>query len=291
MAFHQQIQYQVIAEPVFTGKETITEDKWHQPWSIPVRKNPPLPVGAYQFLAYSESAQFPETVTESRWHQPWSEPIVKAKIGLRTGDQQFAAFYPAPDPFVATGWFELLSEPKRFKLGLPAGDQQVLAFQPAPSPFVATGWFNWLSEPVRQKPGLGAPLQQFFTIDTAVIPVTKLIEWFAPFSEPVRIKPGLLTDLQQFLAYHPRILPAPSVTGVMAAQEELDTLLMGLMAYNAATSADVSVQEVFYRRSQASILENIQHLGNVGLQASLPISSSGSAVTSTITARVSVREV
>lgn len=36
----------------------------------------------------------PETVTESRWHQPWSEPYVKTKSGLIVSAQQFIAFTP-----------------------------------------------------------------------------------------------------------------------------------------------------------------------------------------------------
>ncbi len=68
--------------------ETITVDKYWQPWSTRLYSKPGLAAYLQQALAYSESAQFPETVTESRWHQPWSEPV-RFKPALLAGDQPF----------------------------------------------------------------------------------------------------------------------------------------------------------------------------------------------------------
>src|ERR1043166_9022164 len=135
-------QYPSLTQPVAPGGETITEDKWHQGWTNPVRHKiaPQLAVALIvSGLAYVEAAPFPETVTESRWHQPWSEPV-RVKARLPEGEQQFLSAQPWPA--IAIGWYRPLEEPVRVKPGLRAQLQQVLAWQPAPSPFVATGWVN-----------------------------------------------------------------------------------------------------------------------------------------------------
>jgi hypothetical protein len=202
MTTTQRIQYQVITEPLLTTGEIVTPDKWNYPWSEPVRRKPPLPRGAYQFLAYSESAQFPESVTEDRWHQPWSEPIVKNKQGLRAGAQQFNAIY---------------------------------------SPFVSFSWFGSLTTPVRIKPGLKPGLQQFFATDTAVIPTSKLPEWYDWLSDPVRIKRGLKSSLQQTIAWPPRLLPTPTVTATISALETKDVFLAGGSVFNPPASAEIGI--------------------------------------------------
>jgi hypothetical protein len=239
-------QYPFLTEPVApVGGETITEDKWHQGWTDPVRSRvaPQLAVALIASgLAYVEAAPFAETVTESRWHQPWSEPVVKAKPRLADARQQFLAWQPAPSPFVATGWYAPLSEPVRIKPALLASAQQFAA--PDPLPRVSFGWWNWLSEPVRVRPALPVveqhvfefeptpiisiawhlPLaepvrarppvlipayeQQFQPFDEDIIFVDR---WFAWWSEPVRVKPALLAAAHQDLAYD--TLPLPFLGG------------------------------------------------------------------------------
>lgn len=69
----------------------------------------------------------PETVTESRWHQPWSEPV-RQKPGLRANLQQpFATnanWIIDPSRETLRGWYNWFSEPVRFKRGLPTPLQQ-----------------------------------------------------------------------------------------------------------------------------------------------------------------------
>jgi hypothetical protein len=292
MGFHQQIQYQSTTEPVFTGGETITEDKWHQPWSLPVRQK----IDPRRAVALAASGEFftsptvGETISVDKWFAQLSKPVVLSKLGLRTGDQQSIAFQPAPSPFAPTGWYDWLSEPVRIKPGLRASAQQFSAYDPA-SPIVLTpfSWFADLSDPVRQKRGLGSWLQQFFTIDTAVLPVTKLAEWFAWLSEPVRIKLGLKAANQQFLASPPRILPTPNITAVLNASELGDVFIGSIRDYNAALFADVSIQEKGQTFSPVAIVENTQQLANVGVQASLPSTQSGSPIAG-VKANVSIRE-
>src|ERR1700736_3571062 len=96
-------QYPSLTQPIFAGGESITEDKWHEPWSEPVRSRiaPQLAVALIASgLAYVEAAPFAESVTEDRWHQAWSEPVVKALPRLAEASQQFLAWQPAPSPFV-----------------------------------------------------------------------------------------------------------------------------------------------------------------------------------------------
>jgi hypothetical protein len=71
------------------------------------------PVGVFSpYLFYTESPPFPETVTESRWHQPWSEPLVKTKAGLVVQLQSYLAFVAPQVATTGTGnmlWFQPLS--------------------------------------------------------------------------------------------------------------------------------------------------------------------------------------
>src|ERR1043166_1464175 len=116
-------QYPSLTQPVAPGGETITEDKWHQGWTNPVRHKiaPQLAVALIASgLAYVEAAPFPETVTESRWHQPWSEPV-RIKPALPAGEQQALAFHPAP--LVPFGWRPGVSEPGRVRPGRPVVEQ------------------------------------------------------------------------------------------------------------------------------------------------------------------------
>lgn len=71
------------------------ESPWHQPWSLPVWDKPRLATGLQTAAWLVKAPPFQETVMESKFHQPLSEPLIKQKIGLRTGDQQFLAFVGA----------------------------------------------------------------------------------------------------------------------------------------------------------------------------------------------------
>ena len=74
--------------------EIIGLPSWYQWWAEPVRFKLGLAAIQQQTLALVQAAPFAETVTESRWHQPWSEPSVKSKKGLGSQYQQaFAQQY------------------------------------------------------------------------------------------------------------------------------------------------------------------------------------------------------
>lgn len=228
-------QYPNHVEPISTSPETVTESRWHQPWSDPTRrKGITAALRAASGPSYVAGAVTAEFVFEDKWHFAWSEPIVKLKSGLRTGDQQAIAFNEAPFP--SFSWYASLSDPVRLKIGLRAGDQQALAFNEAPfpsfswyanladpvrlkvglharhqeffkyqpAPIIDIGWFNWLTEPKRFLRGLPPQEQAFFTLQPN--PIIS-IEWFASLSTPVRLKRGLGTPLQQSLTINPFPLP------------------------------------------------------------------------------------
>jgi hypothetical protein len=199
-------QYPFLTAPVVAGGESITEDKWHQRWTDPVRQKiaPQLAVALIASGAFFvEAAPFPETVTESRWHQPWSEPV-RVKPALPAGEQQVLAFHPAP--LVPFDWRPGLSEPVRVRPALPVVEQHVFAFEPAP--IVSIAWHLPLAEPVRVKPGLLAGAQPYLALG----PWPDIsIAWWRPLAEPVRVKLALGAGNQQTLAFHPQ--PFPFVPG------------------------------------------------------------------------------
>lgn len=155
-------QYQGIAAPVLPSSltpETVTESRWHQPWSEPVRLKPGLHVSLQSFQPYDETQQFPETVTESRWHQPWSEPV-RQKVGIQVTEHPLVSFDPFP--FIKIDWFGGLSEPPVKAKQSVVWQQFIAQSESAQFPETVTEsrWHQPWSEPVRIRPALGVPLQQ-----------------------------------------------------------------------------------------------------------------------------------
>ncbi len=206
-------QYQVHTEPVVADKETVTESRWHQPWSEPVRQKiaPSLAIALIASGFVLVQFAFQENVTQDKWYQELSQPV-RVKPGLPSGLQQFYAAEPfsqtQPETVTESRWHAPWSEPVRVKPGLLAGLQQfstqdTISF----STQGVTTWYVPLSEPVKLpqgKPGFQAHLQQFFTNDTIPIAQSRIAStWYAPLSEPVRIKPGLRAELQQVFTQDP----------------------------------------------------------------------------------------
>lgn len=161
--FSKRIQYQVYANPAFAPfQEVIYEDKWHFPWSEPVRQKKGLAAHEQQFLAFN-----PQPFVSFSYYGWLTEPV-RLKKGIPAYEQQALAFNP--QPFVTFGYYGWLSEPVRLKKGLPA---QLQTTEAGPPTFTALSrliqWFEPLSEPVRLKKGLLARLQQFFGVDTKPI--------------------------------------------------------------------------------------------------------------------------
>jgi hypothetical protein len=195
----QVTQYQTYAAPVLPPPEVLTEDKWHQPWSTPVRvvaRTPqyqdvavplfiPVPASGpatgliatiqsptvfvpYQFQ-YEGRTKVPfapsEVITTDKWIYPWSTPV-RDRLGLRASQQPVSALVLDPSTEITQGfesrWHYAWSEPVRSRQLAPAY-QQTFAFQPPSFEVVTTDkWFSPWREPVREKPGLKPHLQQAF---------------------------------------------------------------------------------------------------------------------------------
>jgi len=201
----------------FIAQENVTEDRWHNPWSEPVRLKrgilsqdlswPPTPVtvaafttfwfspfsepvrqkngllaALQQFLAQSESAQFPESVTEDRWHQAWSEPV---RLKPRAATFAEAAYSPFVSPSgtqtaLVNGNFDTVIRWVNFQYQSAAYTVQPQAFN--------TFWFNPFSDPVRTKPR-AADFPYLAQSESAQFPETVTEDrWHNPWSEPVRNK-------------------------------------------------------------------------------------------------------
>lgn len=260
------MQYQVKTEPVSTSPETVTESRWHQPWSEPVRYRqvPKVRIALAASGLFFTPQPLGETVNPDKYYIAWTDPV-RFKQGLRPSLQQSLAMGPT-SPVVSFGWYGHLSEPVRKKIGLRAPAQMFLALQPQNNPSFA--WFAGLSEPKRFRRGIGAPWQQFYTADTAVIPTSKMTQWFANLSEPVRFKRGLRASLQQTTAWPPRLLPTPTITGTMGAIETKDTMLGSVSAWNQATSAEIGIVDTSAPATEIGVVQT----GPSGTIASVRVS-------------------
>ena len=88
--------------------ETVTESRWHQAWSEPVRVKPGIPAPAQSFVAFQ-----PNPIIQMNWFRSWNEPV-RTKARLPESAQMFINLPVAPDLGDKMPWFQALSEPKRF---------------------------------------------------------------------------------------------------------------------------------------------------------------------------------
>jgi hypothetical protein len=84
-------QQQAVAWVPF--REVVTEDKWHQPWSEPVRRKPPLRIAPETAMVPFAT---PYAVVSFGWNVPQNDLAPRRKPGLEARYQQAAAFYPYP---------------------------------------------------------------------------------------------------------------------------------------------------------------------------------------------------
>lgn len=206
-------------------------------------------------IALAASGEFREIIPiipSFGWFGNLSTPTTRPKLAAY---QQQAFTIDAAYNFIPKFFFQPFSEPARTRPRLREGAQQFLAYG-SQRPLVSFGWFGNLSDPVRIKPGLRASLQQTFAIDTAVIPVTKLINWFGNLSDPVRVKPGLKAALQQFYTGPPQLRPNPAISGVMNALETPDVFLGGVTVWNAINSGEIGMTVILAPGGEAGISSN-----------------------------------
>lgn len=291
----------------FTNPVPTTEDieaRWHYPWSEPVRFKPRLRTGLQQTLAFYPT---PSPFVAYGWYGWLSEPV-KFKPRLRTGLQQTHAFHP--QPVVPFGWNEPLTEPVRFRPRLKTGLQQYQFYvnaTPATDSIESRWHYPW-SEPVRFKPRLKVALVPFDNLRFPIVPVSGgfIQGWYTWLSEPVRFRTdGLKAWQQQFLAMPPRLLPNPNITGTLDATERGDIFTAGGTFFNRVSSASVGIIELFpgdirppipgteltgqARPFLTGIIETTQVSANVGGVEQIQATQSGSVLSSTYAARVSIR--
>lgn len=252
---------------------------YSQPWFQYPTKTEPVLAGA-------------EQVTESRWHQPWSEPVrFKISGQLAIALAASGLFFPvqtAGELIFVDKWINQWREPLRFKgifRGMPTGAQQAIA--PSPQPFVSFGWFAKLDEPiVKKKIGLREGSQRFHT--GSPLPFVSF-GWFRPQTElPPLPKVGLSARLQMFLARPPRVLPTPTISGSMSAIEQGDTALFGMFHFGTPVEARVGVIELAYAPF-VSLIETRPSQGVSGLIEEHVAPASGSPTTAITSAAVSIR--
>ena len=166
------------------------------------------------------AAQTPETVTEDRWHQPWSDPSgrLNAKVAAGVAVALIASGLSfAPQPIANTtqtidqlgyAW----SEPVRTAPQLATAGQAFHGFVEA-APFEEQSspdkWFAPLSEPVRVPARLVTAAQQAFATDPVSLTQPESVgidKFLLPLSEPVRVPARLVTAAQQAFATDPRRL-------------------------------------------------------------------------------------
>src|SRR6266446_417280 len=208
--FTQKLIYQAHSEPVSTSPETVTEDRWHQPWSEPVRPKikPALAIALIASgLGWDPQPPIAPPQSIDKWQQPLSEPARKKedRISLRVR-------YPFIYGSVYMSWFGPLPEPVRTKIN-PVLSVALIASgsswdpQPIAPPVQSIDkWQQPLSEPVRKKEDRIGLRDRYPFVASAVH-----IGWFGSLSEPVPWrKNGLSAANQQAAAFYP--FPFPSVT-------------------------------------------------------------------------------
>lgn len=239
-----------------------------------------------------DAPQRPEQVTESRWHQPWSEPVrfkISGQLAIALMASGLFSFpQSAGEAITVDKWFAHWREPVRFKgvfFGMPTGEQ--VAAVPSPQPFVSFGWFDKLNEPiVKQKVGLGTGSQRVHT--GSPLPFVSF-SWFRPQTELAPFpKRGLAARFQQFLAAPPRLLPTPTITGRLNAIESGDTMLFAGTFFARPVNATVGVIELA-RVPYVGIIEAALNQGTRGVIENHAAPASGSPVTPITSAAVSIR--
>lgn len=192
--------YQSVAFPL-PVEDTAGEDKWHQPWSEPLR---------FRRLAVAQQESATdvfqvETIFEDKWHQPWSEPVRK-KPSLRTALQDTIADVPFnEDQGIEAKWHYPWSEPVRFRRFSVTQQQEVTDVIVTETIFEDKWHFPW-SEPVRRRPSLRTALQDTVADIPFVEDAGIEAKWHYPWSEPVRFR--RLSTAQQQAFIDPIAVPA-----------------------------------------------------------------------------------
>jgi hypothetical protein len=246
VTFRRRTIYQPLAwaAPTIVAPEVITEDKWYQAWSEPIRTRR-LATAQNPFLVWS---RFTPPVTEDEWHQAWSEPVRTRK--LPTAEQQaliWTVWVPVtPETITEDKWHQGWSIPVKLRYQFRTDLQQPVAEPPVyPNLLRTIPWYAPWSEPVRLKKGTQARLQESFGKPPSYPILLRIIPWYGPLAEPVRQKKGLWARLQQFFTVDAHPPPQPPVFVTLDATEtNNDVASVFALVYNPAVRCYVSIKEV-----------------------------------------------
>lgn len=179
-------------------------DRWLLQWTDPVRTPPRLNAALNPSAVLGRAAPFPESITEDRWHRPWSEPVRFKRIhASQQSSDVLGRAGPFPEAVPEDRWHQPFSEPVRFKPRLVTAAQQAawfVGFSPFPETITESRWHQPWSEPKRYKPALHAALNPAqFQAHSAPYPESITEDrWHQPWSEPKRYPRQLIASAQMF---------------------------------------------------------------------------------------------
>ena len=229
-----------------------TDPRWLSAFAEPVRSRLGLSAQHQAALELVESAPFTETVSADRWLRAYSEPL-RTRRSLGTDTSLVQTVQSVADP----RWLSPFAEPARSRLGLSSRQQATLAFVKG-SPFAETvsidRWRQPYSEPVRIRRGRG--------IDTAlvqIVPPTPSLDprYLSPFAEPLRSRLGLSARQQISLAFVQVVRPIPSYTPLqrrVAVVAENRAESVALESRSVATAADASRAATVVAESRSALV-------------------------------------
>lgn len=211
--FIKRFLYQRSAEPV--PQETITEDKWHQPWSLPnlnikVKSGLAIAVMVSGLVAPPTAPVTPLNPTFSAATSTASSQVIFDEWIVY--ESEFVpVFVPTAETVTVDKWNSPWIDPVRVPITR-VSQQQSLFSVPfiAGETVTADKWLYPWSEPIRQKTGLASWLQHTRATQTALVPAVTVDEWGYRWSEPVRTR-ALATALQPILR-GPVAPPSPAET-------------------------------------------------------------------------------
>lgn len=196
LASHLQLS---LVAPVSTSPESTSEDRWHQPLSIPQKLYNPGLLASLQLSYVGVISTSPEAVLESKWHQPLSYPLILSKLGLGSQFQQsyVGPVSTLPESVETSSWLTELSRPS-WKLGTTALRD---SFSFGGLPTIPVGWYAPSEELPKVKADYSRVLSQAaftwsgFTPATAV---TISLDWLQQLSLPT-VKPSTLQITHNFV--------------------------------------------------------------------------------------------
>lgn len=198
MTTRQRTLYPIKSEPVLPATltaETVTESRWHQPPSEPVRLHPMrramAAIIASGMVISPWALTQKETVTEDRWHFQPPDPVRRSPFSRATAS--LVASGMAIDPKVLTlaeavtedRWHVQTADPRpRARL---RAYQAYFAPELADVPVFPDSWWQPTSQPVQQKRSLRTAAQQALAIDPWALTqpeTTSLDRWYQPPAQP-----------------------------------------------------------------------------------------------------------